>query len=175
MDGKQVTLEGDEAAEPKQFTLKAAVFIPHTERTQTRDQFTNLFVKNFPTKETSDEDLKKMFEVFGPVTSCKMDQTSRAFGFVCFEKPENAKSALDHYSKIEGGLQLTKALPKSERARQLRLQTLRFMKEIARQNLYFKGFPVDGTSTVDELTKDLETHFSKYGEIKTLKLMSRTL
>jgi hypothetical protein len=49
------------------------------------------------------------------------------------------------------------------------------MKEIARQNLYFKGFPVDGTSTVDELTKDLETHFSKFGEIKTLKLMSRTL
>ena len=49
------------------------------------------------------------------------------------------------------------------------------MKEIARQNLYFKGFPVDRNTSVEELTKDLEAHFSKHGEIKTLKLMSRTV
>jgi RNA recognition motif-containing protein len=116
-----------------------------------------------------------MFEVFGPVSSCKLDEASQAFGFVCFEKPENAKSALDHFSKIEGGLQIAKALPKSERARQLRLQTLRFMKDIARQNLYFKGFPVDGNTSIEDLSKELEAHFSKCGEIKTLKLMSRTI
>ena len=119
MDGKQVTLEGQ--AGPTQFTLRATVFVQRAERPQTRDQFTNLFVKNFPTKDTSDEELKKMFEVFGNVTSCKMDEASRAFGFVCFEKPESAKAAIDHFSKVEGGLQLTKALQKSERARQLRL------------------------------------------------------
>jgi polyadenylate-binding protein len=120
MDGKQVTLQGQHDVEPESFILRATVFIPVAERPQTKDLFTNLFVKNFPTKETSDEDLRKMFEVFGPVTSCKMDEASHAFGFVCFEKPEDAKSALDHFKKIEGGLQITKALPKSERARQLR-------------------------------------------------------
>lgn len=121
MDGKQVTLESQDGIEPESFTLRATVFIPVAERPQAKDQFTNLFVKNFPAKVDSDEELKKMFEVFGPVSSCKIDETSKAFGFVCFEKPENAKSALDHFSKIEGGLQITKALPKSERARQLRL------------------------------------------------------
>jgi len=117
MDGKKVTLEVLDGEEPKCFTLSTSVFIPAAERPQTKDQFTNIFVKNFPTKDTNDEDLRKIFEVFGPVTSCKMDETSRAFGFVCFEKPENAKSALDHYTKLEGGLQLAKALPKIERAR----------------------------------------------------------
>jgi polyadenylate-binding protein len=132
MDGQQITLESQNGGEPETFTLRATVFIPAAERPQTKDLFTNLFVKNFPTKETTDEELRKMFEVFGPVTSCKMDETSKAFGFVCFEKPENAKSALDHFNKIEGGLLITKALPKSERARQLRLQTLQFMKDLAR-------------------------------------------
>ena len=61
-------------------------------------------MKNFSTKDTTDEELKKIFDVFGTVTSCKMDESTKAFGFVCFEKPESAKAAIDHFSKIEGGL-----------------------------------------------------------------------
>lgn len=49
------------------------------------------------------------------------------------------------------------------------------MKELARQNLYFKGFPVDGSTSIEDLSKELETHFAKCGDIKTLKLMSRTV
>ena len=104
MDGKQVTLDRNHSDEPQQFTLRATVYVSAAERPQTRDQFTNIFVKNFPTKDTTDEELKKMFEVFGTVTSCKMDEATKGFGFVCFEKPESAKAAIDHYSKIEGGL-----------------------------------------------------------------------
>jgi RNA recognition motif-containing protein len=120
MDGKQVTLESQGGLDPKSFTLRVSVFIPLAERPQSKDICTNLFVKNFPTNDLSDEDLKKTFEVFGPVTSCKVDEASHAFGFVCFEKPEDAQSALAHYSKLEGSFTLVKALKKSERTRQLR-------------------------------------------------------
>lgn len=68
-----------------------------------------------------------------------------------------------------------KALKKKDRSRELRLKTLRFMKELARQNLYFKGFPVDGSCSIQELTKELEEYFAKFGPLQTLKLMSRTV
>ena len=105
-------------------------------------------MKNFPSKEFSDEDLRKAFEPFGNITSCKVDEVSHAFGFVCFEKCESAQAAVDHYSKLEDGLKIVKALKKKDRSRELRLKTLRFMKDLARQNLYFKGFPVDGSSSI---------------------------
>lgn len=47
------------------------------------------------------------------------------------------------------------------------------MRDLARNNLYFKGFPCDGSMTVQDLTTELRTFFEKFGEVKTLKLPTR--
>jgi len=78
MDGKEISGEGS----PK---LKVMMFTPVSERRQaTKDLFNNIFVKNFPNSSFTEDDLRKVFEPFGPLTSCKVDD-SHAFGFVCFE------------------------------------------------------------------------------------------
>eukprot|EP00081_Caenorhabditis_elegans_P000495 NP_001021711.1 Polyadenylate-binding protein [Caenorhabditis elegans] len=60
-------------------------------------QGVNLYVKNLD--ETVDDDgLKKQFESYGNITSAKVmtdeNGRSKGFGFVCFEKPEEATSAV---------------------------------------------------------------------------------
>ena len=78
MDGKEISGEGS----PK---LKVMMFTPVSERRQaTKDLFNNIFMKNFPNSSFTEDDLRKVFEPFGPLTSCKVDD-SHAFGFVCFE------------------------------------------------------------------------------------------
>jgi len=47
------------------------------------------------------------------------------------------------------------------------------MKDLARNNLYFKGFPVD--SEIPDLTQELKMFFEKFGEVKSIKLMSRNV
>jgi hypothetical protein len=42
---------------------------------------------------------------------------------------------------------------------------------VARQNLYFKGFPIDGSCTTEELTEELKEYFIKFGDVKNLQLM----
>lgn len=55
-------------------------------------------MKNFPPQSESgtpytEADLKAVFEPYGPITSCKVDD-SGAFGFVCFEDSTHAAKAL---------------------------------------------------------------------------------
>lgn len=63
-----------------------------------KDLFNNIFVKNFPSQDYTSDDLRKLFESFGPIISCKIDE-SKAFGFVCFEQCENAAKALETLSE----------------------------------------------------------------------------
>ncbi|XP_015910440.1 uncharacterized protein [Parasteatoda tepidariorum] len=60
-------------------------------------QLNNLHVKNLP-KSTDEKELRKLFEVFGEVTSVKIarddSQNSRGFGFVCFKNEKDAETAL---------------------------------------------------------------------------------
>ena len=49
------------------------------------------------------------------------------------------------------------------------------MRDLARNNLYFKGFPCDDSMTVNDLTTELRAFFEKFGEVKTLKLPTRTV
>jgi len=63
-----------------------------------RFQGLNLYVKNLPSS-CDDEQLKMLFEPFGTITSAKVmlskgDGKSLGFGFVCFEKKEEAKAAI---------------------------------------------------------------------------------
>ena len=47
------------------------------------------------------------------------------------------------------------------------------MRDIARNNLYFKGFPTDSSTPREELEQELREFFSKFGEVKNLKLPMR--
>lgn len=48
------------------------------------------------------------------------------------------------------------------------------MRELARNNLYFKGFPTSGESA-DQMTEELREYFSKFGEIKSLRICTKTV
>ena len=166
MDGKEISGEG----RPK---LKVTMFAPVSERRQTaKDLFNNIFVKNFPNNSYSSEDLRKLFEPFGPLISCKVDD-SQEFGFVCFENHEHAAKALETLSESENGLYIAKAVKKDVRKKILRIEMLKSMRQVARQNLYFKGFPVDGSQNAEMLTDELKQYFAKFGEVKNLKLIQR--
>lgn len=104
----------------------------------------------------------------------KLD-TSKAFGFVAFTNSEDATRALNAFSKEESdsSMYVAKCIKKEERLRSLKRSTLKFMKELARNNLYFRGFPVDGA--VDEVTAEMRAFFEKFGEVKSLKLMTKAV
>lgn len=60
--------------------------------------FNNLFVKQFPTPDFTDEDLKRLFESYGEILSAIVMRNeggySLGFGFVCFKSPDSAQRAL---------------------------------------------------------------------------------
>ena len=86
----------------------------------------NLYVRDFPLTYT-DEDLKKLFEPFGEITSCQVmrdeDGTSRGFGFCCFATDIAARNAyitMDGKEVSTGSetftLYINYAIPKAELA-----------------------------------------------------------
>lgn len=63
--------------------------------------FTDIYVKNL-SKSLADEELEKIFGEFGPTTNCLIIREgevcqgkSRGYGFVSFEKPEDAEKAVE--------------------------------------------------------------------------------
>jgi len=59
------------------------------------EPFTNLYVKCFPSH-FKEQDLCELFDGFGPIQAAKImtDQRGRAFGFVNFEQPNDAKECV---------------------------------------------------------------------------------
>lgn len=79
MDGKEIRMDHGES-----FRLQVRDFVSKSERVPNDDHlFNNLFVKNFPSEDFGEIDLRRMFEQFGELMSVKIDQ-SKAFGFVAF-------------------------------------------------------------------------------------------
>ncbi|CAN4116419.1 unnamed protein product [Withania somnifera] len=144
-------------------------------RPNASDKFTNVYVKNLP-ETTNDEDLKKLFEKYGTITSAlvMMDTygKSRCFGFVNFETSDAAAAAVEKLngsSLNEKVLYVGKAQKKSEREADLRAN---FEQERASQfeklkgaNLYLKN--LDDTVN-DENLKEL---FAEYGSITSCKVI----
>ena len=48
------------------------------------------------------------------------------------------------------------------------------MRDLSRNNLYFKGFPCNSENE-DNLSTELRAFFEKFGEVKTLKLPTKTV
>ena len=63
------------------------------------------------------------------------------------------------------------ALKKELREAYVRMRTLKFKKQMARQNLYFRGFPVDAGVPVKDTERELIDYFREFGEVSNLKLM----
>ena len=93
------------------------------------------------------------------------DGTSKGFGFVSFEDPDDAKRAL--LESGTQGLYVSEALTKEKREMLLQKKTLGFKKSTMYLNLFVKGY--DRLNTTEDMLKE---HFSNYGEVKSVKLTS---
>lgn len=93
------------------------------------------------------------------------EKSSKGFGFVCFENPDHAQESVDELNGGDLGLFACKALKKEDRIQEIRKQTERYKKSMARFNLYVKNIPVH---TSDE---ELKQFFSAFGDVNNVKVM----
>jgi len=125
----------------------------------------NIYVKNVDPHATV-KDLHNHFSDIGPILCCKISTNSEGeslgYGYVQYEKPEDAKTAMKTLqgSRLkEKELVLEEFTPKDKRTT-----------GHSRRNIYIKNLPVGKSSTeLDKLVTDL---FSKYGEIE-MKLIKK--
>ncbi|KAM1106343.1 hypothetical protein ACFX13_003268 [Malus domestica] len=152
-------------------------FLRKQERDSTADKsrFNNVYVKNL-SESTTEEDLKKVFSEFGITTSEVVmrdgDGKSKCFGFVNFEKADDAAraaEALNGKKFDDKEWYVGKAQKKSERENELKQRFEQSMKEAADKyqgaNLYVKN--LDDTIADDKL----QELFSPFGTIASCKVM----
>lgn len=94
---------------------------------------------------------------------------SRGFGFVCFEKSDEAAKAVEDISKDQDAekpddkkLYVRRALKKYEREQEVRQASLNSKIANARSMLHVRSFPEDTKM------EDLKAFFEKFGEIKSM-------
>jgi len=119
--------------------LKRRYEVQKAERMQ-RYQGVNLYVKNLDDN-IEDEALRKHFEAYGSISSCKVmcDEVGRSkgFGFVCFERPDDAtKAVVEMNNKMIGSKPLYVALAqrKEDRKAQLASQYMQRLAAMRMQN-----------------------------------------
>ncbi|XP_032115955.1 polyadenylate-binding protein 3 [Sapajus apella] len=138
-------------------------------------EFTNVYVKNFG-EDMDDERLKDLFGKFGPALSVKVmkDESgkSKGFGFVSFERREDAQKAVDEMNGKElSGKQIYvgRAQKKVERQTELKRKFEQMKQDrISRYqgvNLYVKNLDDD----IDD--ERLRKEFSPFGTITSAKVM----
>ncbi|XP_020500716.1 polyadenylate-binding protein 4 isoform X1 [Labrus bergylta] len=138
-------------------------------------EFTNVYIKNFA-DDVDDERLKEMFDKYGKTLSVKVmtDPTgkSRGFGFVSYEKHEDANKAVEDMNGAEFGgktVFVGRAQKKMERQAELKRKfELLKQERISRYqgvNLYIKN--LDDTIDDEKLRKE----FSPFGSITSAKVM----
>ncbi|XP_010629777.1 polyadenylate-binding protein 1-like isoform X1 [Fukomys damarensis] len=138
--------------------------------------FTNIYVKNLHV-DMDEQGLQDLFFEFGKMLSVKVMRDnsghSRGFGFVNFEKHEEAQKAVDHMNGKEvSGQQLYvgRAQKRAERQNELkrRFEQMKQDRQTRYQgvNLYVKNLD---DSISDE---KLRTVFSPYGVITSAKVMT---
>ncbi|XP_077127030.1 polyadenylate-binding protein 1 [Ranitomeya variabilis] len=138
-------------------------------------EFTNVYIKNFG-EDMDDERLKEMFGKYGPALSVKVmtDESgkSKGFGFVSFERHEDAQKAVDDMNgKDMNGkaIYVGRAQKKVERQTELKRKFEQMKQDrITRYqgvNLYVKNLD-DG---IDD--ERLRKEFSPFGTITSAKVM----
>jgi polyadenylate-binding protein len=140
-------------------------------------RFTNVYVKNFG-EELDQDKLQELFSKYGSITSCTVmtdsEGKSKGFGFVAFEKPEEAEVAVTEMNgyEIPGSdrrMTVCRAQKKSERQAELKrkyeAQKAERMQKYQGVNLYVKNLD---DSVDDEM---LRQNFESYGKITSAKVM----
>jgi polyadenylate-binding protein len=138
-------------------------------------QFTNLYVKNLD-PEMTQEEFEILFNQFGAVTSAAIsfDEVgkSKGFGFVNYEKHEEAQAAVDALHEVEQNgrkLFVTRAQKKAEREEELRRSyeqaKMEKMSKYQGVNLYIKNLE-------DDIDDDkLRAEFEVFGTVTSSKVM----
>ena len=138
-------------------------------------EFTNVYIKNFG-EEVDDGNLKELFSQFGKTLSVKVMRDSsgksRGFGFVSYEKHEDANKAVDEMNGKEmsgKAIFVGRAQKKVERQAELKRKFEQLKQErISRYqgvNLYIKNLD----DTIDD--EKLRREFSPFGSITSAKVM----
>uniref|UniRef100_A0AAR2KHM5 Polyadenylate-binding protein n=1 Tax=Pygocentrus nattereri TaxID=42514 RepID=A0AAR2KHM5_PYGNA len=138
-------------------------------------EFTNVYIKNFG-EDMDDDRLKDIFDKYGKTLSVKVmtDPTgkSRGFGFVSYEKHEDANKAVEEMNGTELNgktVFVGRAQKKMERQAELKRKFEQLKQErISRYqgvNLYIKN--LDDTIDDEKLRKE----FSPFGSITSAKVM----
>ncbi|XP_050007313.1 polyadenylate-binding protein 1-like isoform X3 [Alexandromys fortis] len=162
------------------------VFVGHFKSRQKREAelgaralgFTNIYVKNLHV-DMDEQGLQDLFSQFGKMQSVKVmrdsNGQSRGFGFVNFEKHEEAQKAVDHMNgKDVSGQQLFvgRAQKRAERQSELKRRFEQMKQERQNRyqgvNLYVKNLD---DSINDERLKEV---FSAYGVITSAKVMTES-
>ncbi|CAN1275868.1 Polyadenylate-binding protein 7 [Linum perenne] len=152
-------------------------FIKRTDRALSSPdaKYTNLYFKNVEL-DVTEEILREKFSKYGTVSSLVVARdesgSSRGFGFVNFDNPDDAKRAVEAMNGIELGsktLYVGRAQKKAERELILRRQ---FEEKRMEQILKYKGSNVYVKNIDDDVTdEELREHFSQCGTITSSKLM----
>jgi len=138
-------------------------------------EFTNVYIKNFG-DDMEDDKLKEMFDKYGKILSVKVmtdpSGKSRGFGFVSYEKHEDANKAVEEMNGTEFNgktVFVGRAQKKMERQAELKRKFEMLKQErISRYqgvNLYIKN--LDDTIDDEKLRKE----FSPFGSITSAKVM----
>ena len=108
----------------------------------------NIYVKEIPKKNFTDKELIQLFSKFGKINSAIVlkDEKgeSKGFGFVCFEKPEDAEKAKNEmngkkvFDDVENKLYVSFALKKAERKEELIKMKEKLFKESQKLTIYAK-------------------------------------
>ncbi|CAI9729508.1 polyadenylate-binding protein 1 [Octopus vulgaris] len=156
-------------------TVYVAKFIPKKDRLKEKYKFSNVYIKNFGT-DLDDDGLKNLFSKFGDIVSVKVmaDEQGqpRGFGFVSFEKADDAERAvkeLDGFELNGRKLFIGRAQKIEERKKMLKEK---FDIPKTEEKFRYSGFNLY-VKNLDEDFDDerLYQEFSKYGEISSARVM----
>nr|XP_021491999.1 polyadenylate-binding protein 1-like [Meriones unguiculatus] len=162
------------------------VFVGHFKSRQKREAelgartlgFTNIYVKNLHV-DMDEQGLQDLFSQFGKMQSVKVmrdnNGQSRGFGFVNFEKHEEAQKAVDHMNGKEvSGQQLYVGRAQKRAERQSELKRRFEQMKQKRQN-HYQGVNLYVKNLDDSINDErLREVFSAYGVITSAKVMTES-
>ena len=156
--------------------LEIEHFQKKNERLQTNLRNNSIYIKNIPNSIKEVEQLKKIFSKFGKVTWAKIfqDANERPYAILVYEDPESASKAKDEMNdkklneNDDLGIYVDLLQKRSERKRLLTTKigdiNNKLNQEFKNCNLYVKNLPCELS---EEKLKEI---FSKYGEVKSVKI-----